>query len=163
MGIHFKVGYDNNLFSPNLSFGLLFGDFFKSSYGIDMRFNFDINVNIYQDVVKFVFVPYLGIGITFTDIGNISGAGYYLDANTSIPNGSKINSRDIMFGIGALAIIQYNIKDTLGFNFGFGYRLYTNPINLGTYYDGNSFELPEKIRTVSLMGFEFMIGIYGLL
>ena len=68
-----------------------------------------------------------------------------------------------MFGIGALAIIQYNIKDTLGFNFGFGYRLYTNPINLGTYYDGNSFELPEKIRTVSLMGFEFMIGIYGLL
>lgn len=163
LGMHLKVGYDNNLFSPNLSFGLLFGDFFKSSYGIDMRFNFDINVNIYQEVVKFVFVPYLGIGITFTDIGNISGGDYYIDANTSIPNGSKINSRDIMFGIGALAIIQYNIKDTLGFNFGFGYRLYTNPINLGTYYDGNSFELPEKIRTVSLMGFEFMIGIYGLL
>ena len=163
LGIHLKIGYENNLFSPNLSFGILFGDFFKSSYGIDMRFNFDINVNIYQEVVRFVFAPYLGIGITFTDIGNVSGGDYYIDSNTSIPNGSKINSRDIMFGIGALAIIQYNIKDTLGFNFGLGYRLYTNPINLGVYYDGNSFTLPEKIKTVSLMGFEFMIGIYGLL
>lgn len=163
LGIHFKVGYDNNRFSPNFSFGILFGDFFKTSYGFDIRFNFDINANIYQEVVKFVFVPYLGIGITFTDIGNVSGGDYYLDSNTLIPNGSKINSRDIMFGIGALAIIQYNIKDSLGLNFGAGYRLYTNPINLGVYYDGTSFNLPEKIKTVNMMGFEFLIGIYGLI
>lgn len=163
LGLHLKIGYDNNLFSPNLSFGILFGDFFKSSYGLDIRFNFDINVNIYKEVVKFVFIPHLGIGITFTDIGNVSGGDYYIDANTSIPNGSKINSRDIMFGIGAMAVIQYNIKDTLGLNFGVGYKLYTNPINLGTYYDGTSFTLPEKIKTVNLTGFDFMIGLYGLL
>ena len=163
LGMHLRVGYDNNLFSPNLSFGLLFGDFFKTSYGIDIRFNFDINVNIYKEVVRFVFIPHIGLGLTFTDIGNVSGGDYYIDANTSIPNESKISSRDIFFGLGAMAVIQYNIKDTLGFNFGIGYRLYTKPINLGTYYDGNSFALPEKIKTVNLTGFDFMIGIYGLL
>ena len=67
-----------------------------------------------------------------------------------------------MLGIGLLANIQYNITDTLGINAGVGYRFYTKPINAGTYYEDNSFNMPEEIKTVNLTGLEFMVGVYGL-
>lgn len=161
LGMHLKFGYDFQLFSPNMSMGLLFGDFFKTSYGIDTRFNFDINIKIYQEILRFVLTPYVGLGVTFTDIGEVYG-GDYRDGNLLISNGTKIRSTDIMLGIGFLANIQYNITDTLGINVAAGYRFYTKPINAGTYYEDNSFNMPEEIQTVNLTGLEFMAGIYGL-
>ena len=161
LGMHLKFGYDFQLFSPNMSMGLLFGDFFKTSYGIDTRFNFDINIKIYQEIVRFVLTPYVGLGVTFTDIGEVYG-GDYQNGNLLIKNGTKIKSTDIMLGIGFLANIQYNITDTLGVNLAAGYRFYTKPINAGTYYEDNSFNMPEEIKTVNLTGLEFMVGIYGL-
>ena len=161
LGMHLKFGYDFQLFSPNMSMGLLFGDFFKTSYGIDTRFNFDINIKIYQEIVRFVLTPYVGLGVTFTDIGEVYG-GNYQNGNLLIANGTKIRSTDIMLGIGFLANIQYNITDTLGINLAAGYRFYTKPINAGTYYEDNSFNIPEEIQTVNLTGLEFMAGIYGL-
>ncbi|PLV62505.1 CsgG/HfaB family protein [Brachyspira pilosicoli] len=161
LGMHLKFGYEFQLFSPNISMGLLFGDFFKTSYGIDTRFNFDINIKTYQEIVRFVFTPYVGLGVTFTDIGEVYG-GDYRNGNLLIPNGTKIKSTDVMLGIGLLANIQYNITDTLGINAGVGYRFYTKPINAGTYYEDNSFNMPEEIKTVNLTGLEFMVGVYGL-
>ncbi len=160
LGIHAKMGYNGILFSPNLSVGLLFGDFFKSSYAVDARFNFDININLYQEVLKFIISPYIGLGVSFTTIGEIYGGNYYIDNFTYLKNGSKIESRDIMFGIGALASLQYNVTDTIGINLGVGYRFYTNPINLGIYNDGNEISLPEQIKTVNLTGLEFTLGAF---
>lgn len=163
LGLHLKIGYNGELFSPNLSVGILFGDFLKSSYGVDTRFNFDININIYKEVLRFVISPYIGMGITFTTIGEIYGGNYYTDNYSYLPNGSKIESRDIMFGIGAIAALQYNITDTIGVNFGIGYRFYTDSINLGVYNEGNEFTLPEKIKPVNLTGLEFTLGAYFIL
>ncbi|MEI0603028.1 CsgG/HfaB family protein [Brachyspira alvinipulli] len=163
LGLHLKIGYNGELFSPNLSVGILFGDFLKSSYGVDTRFNFDININLYKEVLRLVISPYIGMGITFTTIGEIYGGNYYTDNYSYLLNGSKIESRDIMFGIGAIASLQYNITDTIGMNFGVGYRFYTDPINLGVYSDGNEFTLPEKIKPVNLTGLEFTLGAYFIL
>ncbi|WP_300366972.1 CsgG/HfaB family protein [Brachyspira sp.] len=163
LGIHVKMGYNGILFSPNLSLGLLFGDFFKSSYAIDTRFNFDININLYQEVLKLIISPYIGMGISFTTIGEIYGGNYYTDNFIYLKNGAKIDSRDIMFGIGALASLQYNVTDTIGINFGVGYRFYTNPINLGIFSEGNEISLPENIKTVNLTGLEFTLGAFFIL
>ena len=163
LGLHLKVGYNGELFSPNLSIGILFGDFLKSSYGFDARFNFDININLYQEVFRLILSPYIGMGLTFTKIGEVYGGNYYTDNYTYLPNGSKIESRDIMFGIGAIAALQYNITDTIGVHLGVGYRFYTEPINLGVYSDGKDFTLPEKIKPVTLTGLEFTLGAYFIL
>ena len=163
LGLHLKMGYNGELFSPNISIGILFGDFFKSSYAVDTRFNFDININLYQEIVKLVLTPYIGMGISFTKIGEVYGGNYYLDNYNYLKNGSKIDSRDIMFGIGALASIQYNITDTIGVNLGIGYRFYSDPINLGVFSDGIEVPLPEKIKTVNLTGLEFILGAHFLL
>nr|WP_241210619.1 opacity family porin [Brachyspira hampsonii] len=157
------MGYNGVLFSPNLSIGILFGDFLKSSYAVDTRFNFDININLYQEVLRFVISPYIGMGISFTTIGEVFGGNYYTDNYSYLKNGSKIDSRDIMFGIGAIASLQYNITDTIGLNLGVGYRFYTNPINLGVFSDGNEISLPEKIKTVNLTGLEFTFGAFFIL
>ena len=163
LGVHLKIGYNGELFSPNLSVGLLFGDFFKTSYGVDARFNFDININLYKEVLRLVLSPYIGMGLTFTTIGEVYGGNYYIDNYTYLRNGSKIDSRDIAFGIGAIAALQYNITDTIGINLGVGYRFYTDPINLGVFSDGNEFTLPEKLKTVNLTGLEFTLGAYFIL
>lgn len=163
LGLHLKIGYNGIRFSPNISLGLLFGDFFKSSYAVDARFNFDININLYQEVLRLVITPYVGMGISFTTIGEVYGGNYFIDNYTYLRNGAKIDSRDIMFGIGAIASIQYNITDTIGVNLGVGYRFYTNPINLGVFSDKTEVTLPEKIKTVNLTGLEFTLGAYLLL
>ncbi|EKV55859.1 CsgG/HfaB family protein [Brachyspira hampsonii] len=163
LGVHIKMGYNGVLFSPNLSIGILFGDFFKSSYAVDTRFNFDININLYQEVLRLIISPYIGMGISFTTIGEIIGGNYYTDNFSYIKNGSKIDSRDIMFGAGAIASLQYNITDTIGLNLGIGYRFYTNPINLGVFSDGNEVSLPEQIKTVNLTGLEFTFGAFFIL
>lgn len=163
LGLHLKMGYNGVMFSPNLSLGILFGDFLKSSYAIDTRFNFDININLYQEVLKFVITPYVGMGIAFTTIGEIYGGNYYTDNYSYLKNGAKIDSRDIMFGIGAIASLQYNVTDTIGVNFGVGYRFYTNPINLGVFSDGQEVSLPDKIKTVNLTGLEFTLGAFFIL
>ena len=163
LGLHLKMGYNGTLFSPNVSFGLLFGDFFKSSYAVDARFNFDININLYQEVLRLVFTPYIGVGLSFTTIGEVYGGNYFTDNYTFLKNGAKIDSRDVMFGIGALASIQYNVTDTIGINLGVGYRFYTDPINIGIYSDNTEISLPEKIKTVNLTGLEFTLGAYFIL
>lgn len=163
LGIHLKMGYNGILFSPNLSIGILFGDFFKSSYAVDIRFNFDININLYQEVLKLIIVPYIGMGISFTKIGEVYGGNYFLDNYNYLKNGAKIDSRDIMFGVGALASLQYNFTDTIGINLGIGYRFYTNPINLGIFSDGEEVSLPDKIKTVNLTGLEFTLGAFFIL
>ncbi|MEI0496015.1 CsgG/HfaB family protein [Brachyspira intermedia] len=163
LGLHLKMGYNGVLFSPNLSIGILFGDFLKSSYAVDTRFNFDININLYQEVLRFVIAPYIGMGISFTTIGEVTGGNYYTDSYSYLKNGSKIDSRDIMFGIGAIASLQYNVTDTIGLNLGVGYRFYTNPINLGVFSDGHEVSLPEKIKTVNLTGLEFTFGAFFIL
>ncbi|PTY40840.1 CsgG/HfaB family protein [Brachyspira hampsonii] len=163
LGVHIKMGYNGVLFSPNLSIGILFGDFFKSSYAVDTRFNLDININLYQEVLRLIISPYIGMGISFTTIGEIIGGNYYTDNFSYIKNGSKIDSRDIMFGAGAIASLQYNITDTIGLNLGIGYRFYTNPINLGVFSDGNEVSLPEQIKTVNLTGLEFTFGAFFIL
>ncbi|OEJ16218.1 curli production assembly protein CsgG [Brachyspira hampsonii] len=163
LGAHIKMGYNGVLFSPNLSIGILFGDFFKSSYAVDTRFNFDININLYQEVLRLIISPYIGMGISFTTIGEIIGGNYYTDNYSYLKNGSKIDSRDIMFGAGAIASLQYNITDTIGLNLGIGYRFYTNPINLGVFSDGNEVSIPEQIKTVNLTGLEFTFGAFFIL
>lgn len=163
LGLHLKIGYNGVLFSPNLSIGILFGDFLKSSYAVDTRFNFDININLYQEVLRLVISPYIGMGLAFTTIGEVYGGNYYTDNYGYLPNGSKIDSRDIMFGIGAIASLQYNVTDTIGLNLGIGYRFYTNPINLGVFSDGKEVSLPEKIKTVNLTGLEFTFGAFFIL
>ncbi|MEI0699740.1 CsgG/HfaB family protein [Brachyspira intermedia] len=163
LGLHVKMGYNGILFSPNLSVGILFGDFLKSSYAVDTRFNFDININLYQEVLKFVISPYIGMGISFTTIGEVTGGNYYTDNYSYLKNGAKIDSRDIMFGIGAIASLQYNVTDTIGLNLGVGYRFYTNPINLGVFSDGHEVSLPENIKTVNLTGLEFTFGAFFIL
>ena len=163
LGLHLKMGYNGVLFSPNLSIGILFGDFLKSSYAVDTRFNFDININLYQEVLRFVIAPYIGMGISFTTIGEVIGGNYYTDSYSYLKSGSKIDSRDIMFGIGAIASLQYNVTDTIGLNLGVGYRFYTNPINLGVFSDGHEVSLPEKIKTVNLTGLEFTFGAFFIL
>ena len=110
-----------------------------------------------------VITPYVGMGISFTTIGEVYGGNYFIDNYTYLRNGAKIDSRDIMFGIGAIASIQYNITDTIGVNLGVGYRFYTNPINLGVFSDKTEVTLPEKIKTVNLTGLEFTLGAYLLL
>lgn len=163
LGLHVKMGYNGVLFSPNLSIGILFGDFLKSSYAVDTRFNFDININLYQEVLRLVITPYVGMGISFTTIGEIVGGNYYTDNYSYLKNGAKIDSRDIMFGIGALASLQYNVTDTIGLNLGVGYRFYTDPINLGVFSDGNEVSLPENIKTVNLTGLEFTFGAFFII
>ena len=163
LGLHLKMGYNGVLFSPNLSVGILFGDFLKSSYAVDTRFNFDININLYQEVLRFVISPYIGMGISFTTIGEVIGGNYYTDNYSYLKSGSKIDSRDIMFGIGAIASLQYNVTDTIGLNLGVGYRFYTNPINLGVFSDGHEVSLPEQIKTVNLTGLEFTFGAFFIL
>ncbi|CRF33746.1 curli production assembly protein CsgG [Brachyspira suanatina] len=163
LGLHLKIGYNGVLFSPNLSLGILFGDFLKSSYAVDTRFNFDININLYQEVLRLVISPYIGMGISFTTIGEVIGGNYYTDNYGYLKSGAKIDSRDIMFGVGAIASLQYNVTDTIGLNLGVGYRFYTNPINLGVFSDGQEVSLPEKIKTVNLTGLEFTFGAFFIL
>ncbi|MCZ9874420.1 hypothetical protein OFP88_00050 [Brachyspira hyodysenteriae] len=164
LGLHLKIGYNGVLFSPNLSIGILFGDFFPKRHTEDTRFNFDININLYQEVLRLVISPYIGMGLAFTTIGEgIYDGNYYTDNYGYLPNGSKIDSRDIMFGIGAIASLQYNVTDTIGLNLGIGYRFYTNPINLGVFSDGKEVSLPEKIKTVNLTGLEFTFGAFFIL
>ncbi|WP_300747875.1 CsgG/HfaB family protein [uncultured Brachyspira sp.] len=163
LGIHFKMGYNGVLFSPNLSVGLLFGDFLKSSYTVNARANFDININLYHEVLRLIITPYIGAGLSFTTIGRIIEGNYYTDNNIYLPNGAKIDSRDIMFGIGASLSLQYNVTDTIGVNLGVGYRFYTNPINLGVFSDGTEISLPENVKTVNLTGLEFTFGAFFIL
>ena len=163
LGIHFKMGYHIGMFTPNFSFGVLFGDFFKSSYGFESRFNVDINFNIYQEVLQATLIPYIGITISQTKIGNISGGNYYIYNNYYIPNGSSIYSTDILLGIGILADIKYNITDVLGIDFAVGYRLYTDNINIAYSSDGNNIDIQDRIRFLNLTGFEFSLGVYRVI
>lgn len=162
-GIHFKTGYNIGMFTPNFSFGILFGDFFKSSYGFENRFNVDINFDIYQEIVQATIIPYIAIAFTQTQVGYISGGDYYFDNNYYISNGSKIYSTDLLLGIGILADIKYNITDVFGVDFAIGYRLYTDNINIEYSHNGNSLQLKDSIKFLNLTGFEFSLGVYRVI
>lgn len=168
LGLHFKIGYNGKILAPNISAGIQMGDWFKTSWGLDFRFNLDININIYHEVFRLTITPYLGIASTFTTLGYISGGRYYTQQYTYAQNGAKIGANDLMFGIGALATLTYNITDTIGISLGAGYRFYTDPIRMKTYYNdpGKSsydFNLPEKINTVNMTGIEGIFNIHFLL
>lgn len=168
LGIHVKLGYNGKIFAPNISAGLLFGDWFKTSWGLDFRFNFDININMYQEILRLTITPYVGVATTFTTIGYISNGDYYSKIGVHAYNGAKIGANDLMIGIGALLTFTYNITDSIGISIGAGYRFYTNPIRIKTYYtnpreSSYNFDLPETINTVYLTGLEGIFNFHFIL
>lgn len=166
-GMHAKFGYMGNILTPNISFGILFGDAFKTTWGIDLRFNLDININIYYEIVRLTITPYAGFAATFSKIGNVIG-NYKYESDYLIP-GSSIFANDVMFGGGALINVTYNITDTIGIMAGVGYRFYSKPIRTKTYSTSQNARRQIKldklnnIPTVNLTGLEFAFSFHYLL
>lgn len=162
LGIHFKAGYSASIFSPNFSIGILFGDYFQTTWGLDMRFNVDINIPLFYDYVMLNITPYFGVVTTFSKIGYVSGGDYYGSSFDYIRDGSRIYSDNIMIGAGGTAGLTFNITDSFGLTGAVGYRFYSPPLNISTYashYYGFDNEIDIDIGNIlELTGLEYSLS-----
>lgn len=166
-GLHAKFGYMGNILTPNVSLGLLFGDAFKTTWGFDIRFNLDINLNIYYEIVRLTITPFVGLSGTFSKIGYVLGN--YKNSSSYILNGSNIFANDVMFGGGFLINITYNITEKIGLMAGVGYKFYTKPMRTKTYATNPNargqigLDNLNHVPTVNLTGLEFAFSFHYLL
>ena len=167
LGVHFKIGYNASIFTPNFSIGLLFGDYFQTTWGLDMRFNIDMNIPLFYDYIMLNITPYFGVVTTFSKIGYVSGGDYYGSSFDYIRDGSRIYSDNAMIGAGGTVGLTFNITDTFGISGAVGYRFYSPPLNISTYashyYSFNN-EVDIDIGDIlDLTGIEYSLSFNFLL
>ena len=162
-GLHFKLAYDTEYFAPGLSIGILFGDAFKTTWGIDTRINLEVKIPVYYDIINISIIPYFSFVSTFSEIGIVDGGEYFQSSFGYIRGGAKIHSNDIFFGGGILANIIYNITDNFGLTLGAGYKIYSSGLNIVTYassyYGDIHFVLENNPELIDLTGLEVIVSV----
>jgi len=120
------------IFIPTVSLGVLFGDLFKTTWGLDTRINLEFQIPVYYELINISIIPFMSFAFTFSEIGYVSDGDYYFDTR-HIKNGSRIRSNDFFFGAGILGIVRFNFTDNFGLSLGAGYKFYMDRINMRTY------------------------------
>ena len=162
-GLHLKFAYDTEYFAPGLSVGVLFGDAFNKTWGIDTRINLEVKIPVYYDIINISIMPYFSFVSTFSEIGSIDGGEYFQSSFGYIRSGSKIYSDDVFFGGGILGSIIFNITDNFGLTLGAGYKIYSSRLNVNTYassyYGDIHFVLENNPVLIDLTGLEVIVSI----